>query len=551
MHSSQHFVRAVALLPDPVRERLNGESVLDWETLEHKLMLRTLEDAAARPRRLPEPVEALARRLIRDIGIVPADLAAGAERQGAASAWVDWVALESEGETYRIRNDRSGEVHDGIRPESVVGYATLGMELATAAHCAGERWLEAGDRHAATPAEERNEMARCAVRMSEHVRAATDGTGHSSAIAARVAGAFERAWNGQHAEVRATLAGTRLSTALGARAPRRNRYMPAASHRLRACDVGEMRWLWALAERAAARERRPVEAAAKAGGDAAEVGMAAPLALGSDPEALAFETEFAELARAAAHLPGAVKRRLGEAYGVGVARVLMRLENPDEEVHLREELRDAAPNAPRWLEELTTALLADAGAQTRENLRTAPVRVDRPAAPGRGYRATESETGAVAMLAPIALIEQARLGLVFVRAASAAVATLRSAGKEGGWILGEAERGNGNLPGGERDSLEAAQEIGQALDSLSHAFAETHGARVPNALQEAAMAASALDEVGPTLRVAAGWPGAAGSPDARNPEDVARIASVAEALHREIRADSNRLIAGWIADVHA
>ena len=551
MQSSQLFARAVALLPDPVRERLNGESALDWETLEHESMARALDDVAARPRRLPEAVEALARRLIRDIGIVPADLAAGAERRGAASAWIEWVALESEGETYRIRNDRSGEVHDGIRPEAIVGYATLGMELATAAHCAGERWLEAGDRHAATPAEERNEVARCSVRMSEHMRAAADGTEGRPATAARIAGAFERAWNGQNDEARETLAGTRLSTALGARAPRRNRYVPAASHRLLACDVGEMRWLWALAERAAARDRRPVDAAAKADGDAPVVRTATPLALGSDPETLTFETEFAELARAAAHLPGAVKHRLGEAYGAGIARELMRLETPEEEARLREELRDAAPNAPRWLEELTTALLADAGAQTREGLRTAPVRVDRPAAPGRGYRATESETGAVAVLAPIALIEQARLGLLFVRAASEALATLQSTGKEGDWMLGEADRGNGDLSAGERDSLEAAQEIGQALDRLGHAFAETHGARAPNALQEAAMAASALDAVGPTLRVAAGWPGAAGPPDARNPHDVARIASVAEALHREIRAGSNRLIAGWIADVHA
>ena len=63
------------------------------------------------------------------------------------------------------------------------------------------------------------------------------------------------------------------------------------------------------------------------------------------------------------------------------------------------------------------------------------------------------------------------------------------------------------------------------------------------------MAAEALAKVGPTVRTAAGWPGAAQAPNARDPEDVARIAAVAESLHGDIRTVANRLIAGWVAEV--
>lgn len=65
------------------------------------------------------------------------------------------------------------------------------------------------------------------------------------------------------------------------------------------------------------------------------------------------------------------------------------------------------------------------------------------------------------------------------------------------------------------------------------------------------MAAEALRTVGPTIRTAAGWPGAAEAPDARDPVDVAQIAAVAEALHGQIHTIANRLIAGWIAEAQA
>ena len=66
----------------------------------------------------------------------------------------------------------------------------------------------------------------------------------------------------------------------------------------------------------------------------------------------------------------------------------------------------------------------------------------------------------------------------------------------------------------------------------------------PSALEQASIAADALVTVGPTIRAAAGWPGAAQAPSAGNPGDVARIAAVAEALQGDVRAISNRLIAG-------
>ena len=548
MRSGQLFTRAAALLPDAVRRRLDGEAALDWAALEHEDTAAALDDAARQPRQLPEPVETLAARLIRDVGIAPADVAAGIERRSAAGAWIARVSLESEGETYLVRHELGGEVHAAVRPEAIAGYATLALELATAAHYAGERWLDAGERHRTNGDAERGELSRCAVGMRAHLRALAEDGADRPSTAARTMRAFERAWNTQNLETRAALAGMRLGGALGARAPRRAPYAPAASYRLHACDLGELRWLRALAERAAARERPRAAAAARS---AAADGRPAMLELGSDPATLVPETETAELGRAAARLSGAVRRRLGETGGPGIVRALARLENPRGGAGLREELRQAAPGAPEWLEELAALLLADTGAQTRAGLRTASLRVGRAPEPGRGYRATESGTGAAAALTPLALVEQVRLGLAFAHDATAALTTLQGVGKEGDWTLGEAETGRSDLRADERDTLEAAREIGHALERLGQDFAEAHGERPQSALEQAATAAAALETIGPTLRVAAGWPGGAAAPDPRDPEDVARIVSVAEALHTEIRAVSNRLIAGWIADVHA
>ena len=102
--------------------------------------------------------------------------------------------------------------------------------------------------------------------------------------------------------------------------------------------------------------------------------------------------------------------------------------------------------------------------------------------------------------------------------------------------------GNGELAPDDGDTLHAAQQIGYALDGILDARSDPNHA--PSALEQASIAADALVTVGPTIRAAAGWPGAAQAPGAGNPGDVARIAAVAEALQGDVRAISNRLIAG-------
>ena len=342
------FTRAMALLPGAVRERLDGDFPVDWAVLEEAATGAELGEAVRARHRLPEPVELLVHRLIGDVGIVPADLAAGVERQGTASAWIHRVTLEADGESYQLRNDQTGDVHTGIRPETVAGYATLGMELATAVHETAERWLEAGDHHRAAAEDERSGLAQCAVRMHAHLQAQPDAiSGHRTA--AGLARTFEFAWNTQSVEVRAALSGIRLSTARGACAPRRSHFAPVTGYRLHACDAGEIRWLRALAERAgagsgaSARADGPEEgshgadAAGRAG--TAHAGATEPhsgperlaeatLELGSDPQGLMPDAEVAELARAVQHVPDAVRRRMGEAHGARVAQVLEQVPQP-------------------------------------------------------------------------------------------------------------------------------------------------------------------------------------------------------------------------------
>ena len=575
MNSGELFTRVVTVLPNAVRERLDGDAPLDWALLEDAATGAELDEAARTHRRLPAPVEALARRLIQELGIVPADLAAGAESQGAASAWVSWVTLEAEAGSYQLRNDRSGRVYIGVRPEALAGYVTLGLELAGAIHEASERWVEAGERFEAVAEGERGPLAQCAVRFRAYLDAepGKNPAPHSAARAARV---LEQAWNNQSVEARAALAGVRLSTARGARAPRKNYYAPVTSHRLNACDAGEIRWLRALAERAAMgrAEEVPVREAGAAALTAVGNSTAGPgagparpvrpdarareaasnsLTLGSNPEELVADTESAELERVANHLPGAVQRRMGESYGADVAQALARFQNPREIEIVRAEIARAASgqNVAQWLEELACALLEDTGAQTRVGSRTGSLRLGPTQEPGGRHRGTEVESGAFGYLTPVGLVEQVRMSLAFAHDAWAGLMALRSAGKEGDWTLNEAEAGTSELAAGEHETLDAAREIGQALERIQRAFGDAHGDRPANALEQAAMASETLRSVGPTIRTAAGWPGGAEAPEERNPGDIARIASVAEALHGEIRSIANRLIAGWIAEVQA
>ena len=580
MNIAEQFTRAVEVLPEEVRMRLDGDAPLDWAALESAGLGAGVGRAAAAHHRLPEPVETLVHRLVRDVGMVPADVARGVERQGAASAWVDWVTVEGIGESYQIRNERSGEVHTAVRPEAVAGYAAIALDLASAIHDAGKKWMEAGDRHRAVSEDERSNLAQCAVWMHARLGASAGG-GPERSTAAGLARTLEHAWNSQGADVRSALAGVRLSTARGARAPRRSYYAPGASHCLHACDIGEIRWLRALAERAGTAERagandRTAERAGANGrtgangrdrdadgprvaGSGAHGGFAAEgsggLLLGAVPGERMPDTEMAELERAANHLPGAVRRRLGEVYGAAVGQALNRIQSRRDVDALRTDLASAngSKGAPRWMEELAATVLMDAGAQTRGGSRTGSVRLG-PGREGEGggrYRGTEVETEVSGALDVAGLVEQVRLGFVYASDVWSGLVALRSAGREGQWTLGEAEAGDRELTGSERETLEAAQQLGLALDERERAYAERHGERPPSALEQAAIAAGTLKSVGPTIRTAAGWPGAAEAPDPRNPEDVARIAAVAETLHGQIRTIANRLIAGWIAEVQA
>ena len=564
MNPEELFTRAVAALPGSVRERLDGDFPIDWTVLEEAGAGADLGEAVRRGHRLPGPVETLVHRLVLDVGIVPADLAAGLEREGAAGAWIHWVTMESQGESYQLRNDRTGEIHAGIRPEAIAGYATLGMELATAAHDAMERWLEAGAHHRDTPEDERSPLAQCAVRMHAHLQART-GTVSGFPTTSSLARELELAWNGQSVEVRAALAGTRLGGARGARAPCRSHYAPVTGFRLHACDAGEIRWLRALAERAAAGARvgaagsgpeegaQPAHAEGPAAGKSEPSSGTATLELGTAPEKLVPDTEVAEFERTLNRVPDVVRTRVGEAQGVRVAEALERCRNPRVVGALRKDIGPAASGgrvrAPRWLEQLAAALLMETGAQTRQGLRTASMRLDPDPQSNGGYRAVEVATAAFGQLTATGLVEQVRLSLAFAHDAWAGFTALHNAGKEGSWGLDEARTNGSRLSAGDREMLEAARDIGRTLDRIRRTHAEVHGQRSPSALERAAMAAEALEAVGPTIRTAAGWPGAAPTPNARDPEDVAKVAAVAEGLHADIRRVANRLIAGRVAEV--
>ena len=447
-----------------------------------------------------------------------------------------------------------------------------------------------------------------------------------------LARALDDAWNSQSLADREELSTSiRLSTARGGAAPRQCHFAPMNGYRMHACDLAELRWLRALAERArrgtpsyrgesaapeanweadilAAAEKETLAAeidglTARAGPEtgtsfekspgsepdeivldreladlrrvanglpampgrdagtseeSASLDMTAleaqiraetlgAFALESDSDELALDQEIARLRRDVKQLPGPVRRRLGEAHGVGVVQALTRLQDDREGDAMKSELHALADGgrAPQWLEELAGALLADAGARTEGGLRTGSLRLDPEDGAQGGYAVTELETGTHGHLTSHGLLEQLHLGLAFAHSAWAGLTTLRNAGKEGGWTLNEGNGGNARLAGNERETLEAAMHVERMLDRAGTLYAGLR--RPPNALEQASMAADALTTVGPTVRVAAGWPGAAGPPDPRSPDDVARVAEVAQALQGDVRSISNRLIAGGMA----
>ena len=547
MKIDETFTRAVGMLPDPVRERLDGDTPVDWPALESPVFGEELAEAAAAHRRLPGAVEALAHRLIRDVGMVPADMAAGIERQGAASAWISWITLEADGDGYQIRNDRDGEVRAGVRPESIAGYTALALELAALVHEAGGRWKEAGSRHRATPEEERSPLARCAVHMSDQLRRQPE-TISKHPSAAGLARTLEFAWNDLDRETRTTLAGVRLSTGRGARAPRRSYLTPARSHLLNAFDPGEIRWLSALAERAMVT----VEERATRGGPRLESRDGEPdraeadrIRFRSDSDGLNPDREVDKLAQAATRLRGAARRWIEETYGAAAARGLARLQSRDA---LGAALGSSTSRqrAPSWMLELAEALFRDTGVQTHAGLRTGSVRFDPQRAATGEYHVEEAGTTRFGLLAPVALTEQIRLGLVFVDDVCSALADLEGAGREGEWALGEADTAGRTLAANEREILEVGRELGHAMDGIRRgARSDPEASR--STLERITCAADMFRTVGPTVRTAAGWPGGADPPDPRDPEDVARMAVVAETLHRQVRAIANQIISRWIS----
>ena len=636
MVSAESFTLSVTALPGEVQERLDGDSPLDWGALKDPAAGVELAEAARDRRRLPDPVETLVARLIGEVGIVPDDLVAGIDRNGAASAWLGHFSIEPDGESYRLRNRLDGAVLAGIRPETVAGYAVLALTLANVVRETAGLWIEAGERHAAGD-EPQGPLTRCAVAMSGRLKMLSEKASDPPSTAA-LAAALDDAWNAQSLGVR-----TELSTAImpdpapGACAPRPRFLAPAMSYRLHACDPGEVRWLRALAERAGAPAEaaepeepelriaaidghsdanggepeaapEPVEPTAGAtvlretesdsddlalGRDLAELQRtadrltAAPRAVsaaraaaspdpdwesasldmtalemeiqangatalefGADPEGPAIDGELARLKEAVARLPDAVRRRLGESHGVGVAQAAARLRDAADSETLPDGLRTAVADdrPPGWLEELAAAVLADAGAEAASGVRTGSLRLDPAADTEDGYLVLETVSGMQGRLTLPGLIRQVHLGLIFSHRASTALATLRTAGAEGSWSLEEGRNGRSRLLVSEQETLDAARQIQRALHRIHDARGQSSG--LPTALEQAAMAADAMRTVGPTVRAAAGWPGALSAPDPRNPGDVARMAAFAETLHEAVRWISDRQIAGGIAASH-
>lgn len=590
MNTDKLFTRAVTALPQTLRKRLDGSAALDWTVLESPKTGAGLAEAARAHARLPEAVEVLANRLVQEVGIVPADLARGTERWRDPAAWVRQATVEAEGESYRVRDRLGGEAFGGVRPEAVAGYAILALELAAAVHEAAARWAEAGERHGAAAGGPSSLLGLCAVRMLEHLRSAS-GTHAERRTAADLAVILERAWNTQDLKTRAALSAVRLhgmSGMRGATAPRRSYYAPMTGYRLCCFDPGEMLWLRALAEQAveadlaegrkdaqaraappAALPRTAVPPAVVPAAAASPEGAAAgvrdasdisaleariraaneergrPLQLGSPAGELGPEGELQGLMDAAGRLPDEVRRRLREACGIGFAHALSRLRSSEDAKAVRAEFRGALARqrAPRWLEEFAVALLADTGVLTREGARTGAIRLHPEAEPESGYRAVEAETGAAGRLGALGLVEQVRLGLVFATDAWRGHAAIRSAGKEGGWVLDKGEAEGSAFSASERGSLEAARRMEQVLDRIRR----DRGGDAPTALEEASMTSDTLRGIGAAARTAAGWPGSADAPDPRVPGDVERIAAVSEALHERIRSIANRHIASWIA----
>ena len=674
MSLSTRFTSAVAALPAAVRVRLDNDSDIDWDCLSDPTTAVGIDEATRTPKRLPPAVETLVEQLVADVGIAPADVVSGVEGGGIAGTWVTAVAVEPDGERYRLRIKRSGELLHGVRPSALAGYAALGMELATAVQHACEAWVQAGEGAHTAPGESRDGLTQCAVQMLRRLQTFTETASRPPSTLAR-ARSMEDEWNAQLLQMREELAMRQFTCPRDACAPQAHYYAVESGFRLHALDIAEARWLQALAEHAASVaqsgagdgqvEAGPdlspsnhIQASAgispatlrppssgttdgsspgnnpNAGGGSVEanddstLGSAAEAAaysgrearlasddrslhqalksgLAPDEEApgtsngegpgieiprvperpLTSETvpgrpaaarvsggttsagaslffgpavqvrspqaEIDLLVQAAERVPAAVTRRLGEAYGDSVVKLLLRLQDPDGIRDLRDTLgmEPSGSTVPAWMEELAAKLLLDTGAQTRDGQRTGSARLDS----GRlaeGRRVSDIASSASGIIRSVDVIEQVRLSLGFASDTWSALTLLGDAGKEAEWTLRDAAVKLARLTGIERTRLEATQRIEQELQRIRQAGPD-ESSPLPSALEEATLIASVLKSLQPSERADAGWPADVGLPNPRDPGDISRVKAAAETLHRDVRTIANRLIAVWVADGRA
>ena len=320
MNGRHRLARAAAALPAAVRERLDTGAPLDWQALAGPAAAHDLAGAGPARAQLPAPVEALVQRLVGEVGIAPAEVAGGLEGTGAAGTWIQWIAVEPDGEGYRLRNERSGALHAPVGQAALVGYAVLAMELAATLQHACDAWGAAGARAAARSVRDPGALAQFAAVIALQLKARREAAPEPLTTAAQ-ARLLEDAWNAQSAPVREALASSELVLPAGARAPRPHYYAVDLGYRLHVFDPGEARWLLALAAHdqrsdAAAGAGRPGPAAspsAPVGDDPA----AGPAASDTGPE-LADDSLDKALRSALGTAPAAGRPRPDEACGSAV-----------------------------------------------------------------------------------------------------------------------------------------------------------------------------------------------------------------------------------------
>ncbi len=245
MKLSARFTCALAALPADVGNRLDDDDQIDWNALADPSCALGIEEAVRTSVRLPRAVEALAQRLVADVGIAPVEVAEGSQGRGRAATWMHAVAVEPDGERYRLRIKRSGELLPGVRPAVLAGYTVLAMELATAVHQARDAWIRAGAQAQAIPDDERDALTACAADLHHRLQALSE-TAPRPPSALVLAQVMEDGWNAQTVEAREALAMSEFACPRDACAPQAHYLATETGFRLHAFDIAEARWLQAL-----------------------------------------------------------------------------------------------------------------------------------------------------------------------------------------------------------------------------------------------------------------------------------------------------------------